>query len=768
MFDHPHLANVLTRAELGGTARLKARTFDTITVKPSDFPEHEAKGWTVARRNKRTLAITRAKTHDALLEDRVWSVLWKMEFPYLSGPGGGLVTVNPGADRKVTTQVDVLAIDEEMSLAIECKSSDNRARRSGFQEELAKHSAVRAPLNQALNPPRASTAKRSIVLVMWTSKAILSMNDRERAKQQGVVLLDEQDLEYFESLVYHLGPAARYQFLSELLPGKPIPGLKITVPAVQTKMGGHTCYTFAVAPEYLLKVAYVARRTGRRSDVGTYQRMLTRARLKKIAVYIGSGPDAMFPTNIVINLQRGKRQDVLFSRGHQEAGSDAATFGWLTITPAYKSAWIIDGQHRLYAYSFAGKEAAAKGRLTVLAFVDLPARTQQKLFAEINHEQKSVKQSLIQELYPDLHREADDPRERIKAVISTAIQMLSDDADSPFFDRVQLSSAEKTDLRCISLTSIFTTLQKPGFFWSEIKGNQVFGAGPFWDLTDERMVKRCVTLLNSWFGRLRDRVPEWWDAGQGPGGGLAMNDGVSIVIDVLRSVIDHLRDRQVPFHNLSLQESVAVTDMWAQALADYFGEMSDEERRDFRGLRGNQGHAAGTRHAQAYLRSRFADFDPAGLTEFLEREQARTNDTAISVINEMERQICRITIAGLKARWGDGDTWWYQGVPKGVRADASKIQNDDQNSRGARENYLNFIHYRSIVEDNWGLFGDLLAPGKQTQSKSVRSEWMEEVNRIRQFTAHGSSGTWVSFEDLDFLKGKLEWLKVVPTPDIPA
>jgi DNA sulfur modification protein DndB len=763
MLDSPLLANVLPRAELTGTARRKAKLFDALTVKPTEFPDHEAKGWAVVRRNKHSLAITRAKSHDVALEDRVWSLMWTMGFPFLSGPGGALVTVNPGEARRVTTQIDVLVVDEDMCLSIECKSAEGRSRRQNFQQELAKHSTSREPLQRAINPPGSKT-KRPIVLLMWTMNAILSMNDRERAKQQGVVLLNEQDLAYFEALVYNLGPASRYQFLSEVMPGRPIPGLKITVPALQAKLGGHTCYTFAIPPEYLLKVAYVARRTTRKSDVGTYQRMLTRSRLKRIAEYIRSGPDAMFPTNVVLNLQRNKRQDVQFSRAHQEVGSEAATFGWLTITPAYKSAWIIDGQHRLYAYSFAGPEAAERGRLSVLAFVDLPSRTQQKLFTEINAEQKSVKRSLLQELYPDLHRDADDPREKVKAVISTAVQFLNDDADSPFFDRIQLASAEKSDLRCITLTSVFTALQKPGFFWSDVKGDQIFGAGPFWDVTDERMVKRCVTLLNAWFTAIRDRVPEWWDAGQGPGGGLAMNDGVSIAIDVFRSIVEHLKERHVPFQNLSLQEAVSVTDRWARDLADYFAELSDDERREFRGLRGNQGHTAGVRHAQAYLRTRTTEYDPAGLTEFLEREQARTNDTAISVINEMERQICRITIGGLKAKWGGGDAWWFQGVPKGVRGDASRIQNDDENSRGERENYLNFIHYRAIIEDNWPLFADLLAPGKQTHSKAVRTEWMEKVNRIRQITAHGSTGTWVSFEELDFLRDKLDWLKDIPAP----
>jgi DGQHR domain-containing protein len=681
----------------------------------------------------------------------------------MSGQGGAQVTVNPGVEPRVTSQVDVVAMDEDLCLAIECKSAQVRGRRPGFQQELGKHCSVRDPLQRAVNDPGAP--KRTVVLVLWTSHAVLSLNDRERAREQNVVLLNEQDLDYFEALTFHLGPAARYQFLAEVTPGRGIPGLQITVPALQTKLGGHPCYIFSVAPEYLLKIAYVARRTARKSDVGTYQRMLTRSRLKRIAAYIRSGPDAMFPTNIVISFDKGRRQSVTFSRAHQEARAEGATFGWLTIRPAYKSAWIIDGQHRLYAYSYAGAAMAAKGRLSVIAFVDLPAKIQQKLFTEINAEQKSVKRSLLQELYPDLHRDADDPTERIKAVISAAIQYQDDDADSPFFDRIQLAAAPKTDLRCITLTSLYSALAKPGFFWSAVKGKQVLDPGPFWDTSDDQMTRRCVTLVNFWFAKIRTAVPEWWDAGSGLGGGLAMNDGVSIAVDVLRSVVEHQKRKHLPFHDMTLGELKDCTNQWADALAAHFADMSDEERRQFRALRGNQGHAAGVRHGQSYIQGRFAEFQPPGLAEFLERENARTNDTAISIINEMERQISRITIGGLQATLDSSDeAWWYQGVPRGVRADAAARQNDDQNRRGAREKYLDFIHYREIIHGNWPLFGDILAPGKQNQNKVTRTDWMDKTNKIRQIAAHGSSGTWVSFEDLDFLKAKLDWLKGTPTP----
>src|SRR5450759_1128058 len=191
--------------------------------------------------------------------------------------------------------------------------------------------------------------------------------------------------------------------------------------------------------------------------------MVVRSRLKKIAGYICSGPVAIVPSNIVINFEKpatSRRPFVAFEKARQEEGAEGATFGWLTLRPAYKSAWVIDGQHRLYAYSYAGPEAAAKGRLSVLAFVGLPGSIQQKLFVEINAEQKSVKRSLLQELFADLHRGADDPKELIKALASEAIQELDDDPDSPLFDRIQLATSAKTDTRCISMTSLFFALDK--------------------------------------------------------------------------------------------------------------------------------------------------------------------------------------------------------------------------------------------------------------------------------------------------------------------
>jgi DNA sulfur modification protein DndB len=214
-----------------------------------------------------------------------------------------------------------------------------------------------------------------------------------------------------------------------------------------------------------------ADRRAKRSDVSTYQRMLNKGRLNKIRAYITD--DGIFPTNIVINIDKNRLQ---FEKIHQQGDpEDSGIAGWLSIRPTYKSAWIIDGQHRLFAYS--GHERAAKSRLSVLAFEGLAPSEQAQLFIDINAKQKSVKQSLLQELYAELHWDAEDDAIRVRAIISKAIQDMDRDPESPLYQRVQTADAGKDDIRCISLTSVYGAIEKAGFHIAKEKKGHILEYG---------------------------------------------------------------------------------------------------------------------------------------------------------------------------------------------------------------------------------------------------------------------------------------------------
>src|SRR5438132_2753470 len=558
---------------LQGLARAKSRSYETKTVNSKLVGEYLSKGWTIDKKNKATTRLRRDKPHGQLLEDRVWSLLYKMRFGFLSAKTSAVLEL-PGGSSAPTTKIDVVGIDDEIALAVECKSSHKLARRPTFQEELGKHRLIRENFAQSIRKQFPSAFRRQVVLAMFTTNILLNENDRSRAKQANVVLLDEHDLAYYETLVSHLGSAAKYQFFSDLMPGKEVPGLRIRAPAIRHKMGGTHCYTFAASPEYLLKICYVSHRSkGKASDVDAYQRMVQKSRLNKIRKYISQ--NGYFPTSIVINLDSSSR--LHFERIKQEDDADEhGLLGWLEIRPAYKSAWVIDGQHRLFGYS--GQDRAPKSRLTILAFSGLRPSEQARLFIEINSKQKRVSQILLQTLIAELNWDADDPRVRLGAIISKAIQQLDADSESPFYHRIQTSDDSKDAIRCITITSLHSAMEKTKPHIVKEKQGNVIEYGPLWGGDNRATLDRTTYVLDHWFKLIRDAAPDWWEKGANPGGGLAMNDGVSACVALLRSVFEHLESQGKKLVHFDAGDLFELTRKCGTALANYLGALSEQDR----------------------------------------------------------------------------------------------------------------------------------------------------------------------------------------------
>ena len=683
--------------------------------------------------------------------------LFKLDFGYLSAEGGGKLLLNPTDDNTTYNQIDVFGIDDELALMIECKSSESFNRRPQFQAKLAKLAEMKERAGRAVNEQWPALHKRQLVQLFFLQNINISDTDRERAKLLNIFLFDEQDLDYYEKLVTHIGPAAKYQLFADMLPRKSVSGLKIRVSCVKSKMGGYNCYTFPISPEYLLKISYVSHRSkGKASDVHTYQRMVAKSRLKKIREYISD--KGVFPTNIVVNLDK---ECLTFERSEQINSSEeqemSGTLGWLNIKPTYKSAWIIDGQHRLFAYS--GHDRAKNSHLSVLAFEGIPPSVQAQLFVDINAKQKSVKASLLQELFSELNWDSESPNDRIQAIISKAVQVLDTDRDSPLYGRILNSDSSKDNKRCISLTSVFTALAKAGFYIvKESKGN-VLEYGPLWAGNNNDTLKRTVLVLKFWLEKLKMGAPDWWDLGSSEGGGFAMNDGVTACINLLRSVFSHFEENNTKVLHLDNNDLCNLIEPYAMGAASYFSSLSLEDRKRFRDLRGAQGQVVRMRRCQQYLRQLQPKFNPHGLDEFIAKEKEQTNLKAKEVIDQIERNLQNIVMQELKLEFSqDDNAWWTLGVPKAIRVDIMKLAESDDNKRGNKEAYFNLIDYRKIALENWTLFQNILGYGKKNDSKDRQTKWMVEVNDKRNAIAHASSGVMLSIEELQDLTSYSTWL----------
>lgn len=736
------ITNVESRDKLRGIARARMRTFETRTVARTAAERWIAEGWVAEKKNRKSMRIRREKEADAWHLDRVWSLCYRMAFPYLTDEYPSSLVVGQGTDDAI--QIPVIAIGEEIALVARCHRNSTHGRMPRFKEWVQRFADIRERLAHQVNSGFNRTVKRTIVMVAFLENVTLSEADEAFANEHRIVTFAEKDLEYYETLTAHLGPAAQYQLLADVLPGKAIPGLEIRVPAVKLRIGSNVCYTFSITPEYLLKIAYVSHRSkGKASDVHTYQRMVIKSRLNRIRDYIDN--EGIFPTNIVVNLDPKRLH---FQRAKQEGDPEGGTLGWLDIRPSYKAAWIIDGQHRLFAYS--GNVHSRESRLAVLAFEGLPPSKQAAMFIDINAKQKSVKQSLLQELYAELHWDADDPQLRVRAVISKAIQALNDDSESPLRDRIQAADFVRDDTRCVTLPAVFGALERGEFFIAKERRGGVIQFGPLWAGGSNASLRRTIYVLRGWLAGVRDGAAEWWDKGAGDGGGLAMSDGVVACIALLKSVFQHLeRDDAMRLIELADPELLEAVEPYAKELGEYFGRLTNQERKAFRDLRGNQGIAKRLRHAQLALREVFPDFSPTGLDDFVRDERAQTNVRAKAIIDRIETALQKLVVDELVRECGV-DEWWILGIPKKVRKKAVELFEEDDGRRGARERYFDLIDYREIAQAQWKVFEPLLAVG--TGSKEKRTSWLNFVNEQRRLVAHASSGTSVTIDDLTQLE----------------
>jgi DNA sulfur modification protein DndB len=210
-------------------------------------------------------------------------------------------------------------------------------------------------------------------------------------------------------------------------------------------------------------MAYVLHRTQAHSELmPTYQRLIKKSRLKKVARFIEQ-QHGFFPNSILLNIESGKKKGGLqFDlAGKQVTGPGAAKIGLLHLPQTYRAAYVIDGQHRLYGY--ARSDRADKDLIPVVVFVDLDRAEQVKLFMQINENQQAVPKNLRNTLNSDLLWASDDYRERTRALRLHIAQYLGEQKSSALYDRVIIGENQRTNLRCITIEAISNGLMRGNF-----------------------------------------------------------------------------------------------------------------------------------------------------------------------------------------------------------------------------------------------------------------------------------------------------------------
>jgi len=244
-----------------------------------------------SRRLKSGVKMRRPKSAIEIVQNRFWSVLYKLGYEELNTGKSFSIPIKMGKE-KVTTNVDVFAKDSETVIVARCWSFEKPRKRSMGKDLDALQNEKRLVAN-AIRQYYGKEFKPKILWFFVTNNIRWSDSDIAKAEAQNTHVVQARELLYFEEFSKKLGNASRYQFQAEYLAGQSIPALKgRKLPAVATKLGGKRVYIFSAKAVDILRIAFVNHRDLRDpSGAPSYQRLVNPNRLKQIGKFLNEGLD---------------------------------------------------------------------------------------------------------------------------------------------------------------------------------------------------------------------------------------------------------------------------------------------------------------------------------------------------------------------------------------------------------------------------------------------------------------------------------------------
>ncbi|MDV3753421.1 hypothetical protein CMU20_00150 [Elizabethkingia anophelis] len=742
------LGKIIPEKEIQKQLKIRNKEHHYQSIKYSQVEEFTADGWETFREFKTTVSVRKKKSFDVDFEDKVWSLFAQLDYKFMNKDRYFSIPYEKNSD-VLCQQIDVFAKDDETILLIECKSA-NENKRGDFKKELEAMAAKIDGLRKSIFT-LFPNVKHKVKFILATRNYSISDEDMERLNKLGGVHFNEEVIDYFYSLFSQIGVSAKYQLLGNLFEGQEIPELDNLVPAVEGKMGGHTYYSFSLEPEKLLKLSYVLHRNKANVNMmPTYQRLIKKSRLKSVHSFIENG--GYFPNSIVISID-AKRCN--FERANTQVGSTLSKVGILHLPKKYRSAFIIDGQHRLYGYT--ASDYKKTNTIPVVAFMGLSRTEQVKIFMQINENQKAVSKDLRNTLNADLLWDSDNKMEQLRALCSRISIFLGENRISPLFDMISIGEDKK-----IITTSAIENAIKKGAFLGKVSKNRIEELGTFYFGDIDEAYERLSSYICEGFKYISENLDEEWR--KGSDGMLLINKGVYGIILVLSDLVYFLNDRGViDSKKDSIKQIFSEVRGYLDPIVLFIRSLDDATKTELKSSYGTGGEVKYWRTFQKVIKDTYPEFSPDGLEEYFKKEAKLFNDKAIAHIRDIETEFKK----DFRERLEDffGKKWFEKGLPPKISdkatvdALAKNRELEEEDEQVHPWDCLTIIAYREIALKNWqNIFEkEYTKPGEEKISggKEEKTKWMVRLERIRNQNFHSYS---VTEEELGFLEELHDWI----------
>lgn len=724
--------NIVSGKELITAKNKRKNLYIEARERKVALEELEEEGWEYVKdyADSKFVKVRKEKPFYERFEDQIWLLFFQMGFKHLNRDANFKMNYdfnNPD----FTQQIDVFAADDETILIVECKSSED-LNEVQFKKDIEKlHGQMEGLRKCALK----QYPGRKVKFIWATHNCIMSAKDIKRLQEWDIIFFSDSTIQYYSELVKHLGTCSRYQLLGNLLANTEIKKMQNKVLAIKGKMGGHEYYEFSIEPEKLLKIGYVLHRNeANKNMMPTYQRIIKRKRLKEVQSFINDG--GYFPNSIIISIDSGGRK-LQFDESPTKLDDSISKIGVLHLPKRYHSAYIIDGQHRLYGYS--DSEYANTNSIPIVAFVDLDRSEQLKLFMDINENQKSVSKTLRITLNSDMLWDSPNQNERRDAIRSKIAQMCGEEQSSPLLGRVVIGEDEKNNIKCITIQAIQLALQKCSFFSTFAKNNTIATNGSFDVGDNQATIDRFYPFLEGCFKTVKNECETEWSLGEQ--GTLTINRGIQGIIRIINDVVNLLiaQNKLFPLTQ-DIDDIINEVEYYMSPLLNHINKLTEEQRIELKSFYGGGAENKYLHYFQKVIHDSLTDFNPEGLEEYIENTTKEYNATSKEYIYAIEEKLKDVIAESLQEYYGD--KWLIKGLPKTTYKEAEKAASDknyellsnDEESDIEPWDCISLSDCKDIVvySRNWSeIFESIITRPEDLilSTKEQKTEWINTISK---------------------------------------
>lgn len=378
----------------------------------------------------------------------------------------------------------------------------------------------------------------------------------------------------------------------------------------------------------------------------------------------------------------------------------------------YCSAYIIDGQHRLYGYS--GSEYATKNTIPVVAFENLEKEEQIRLFMDINENQKAVPKNLRNTLSADLLWASEIYTERRKALRLRLAEALGEEQESPLFGHVLIGENKKTTYRCITMDGIEKGLNAGKLISTFNKSNSLMEIGLLDNElpSNEFAFDKIRAFLYAAFDYLKSKLPEEWEQGEGNAGILTNNSGINALLRIFSDILCFLEKQQLiaSVKNENVLTLIEKAQPLFDAVVKFYKTIDPQLRSEIKTQYGGNGPVQHWRYLQKAIHESVKEFDPEGFEAWWADNSKQYNEEAERKLETIEK----IVITAVRNFMGENDLE----LPYNMRLDFNMRLFKENESRKQDGGPL---------ADEWDLFTLLDCQRLATEPGSL---WMDGLREL--------------------------------------